>query len=425
MPTLPNHKGSTPIRTDAGRGRADQEAENQMISRRAVLTLPALTALGVAGAARTALADAGTLFTALNAYRASNGVAPLTRAWGADMVAQSWSEQMARTLSLEHNPSYASWLPTGWSRAGENVGYAYDDTTLNDAWVASSGHRENMLNPAFTHVGIGWVQSGDGRIWGTQDFAAYSGSVTTSTPPCLVATRSGAGRVMVRSVESRPAQFDIGGGIVGQPSVVVRDGQYEVYAQSTNGKLYVRRGWQPWQALGVDIWGGPPAAVLVGSRVEIFARNQAGALAKVVSTYPGAYSGPLVLGGKVQPGTAPAACVVAGAVTVAVVGTNLVTYTTSGDGGGFVNQGGQVLGITAATVGGVATLVARGTNSVLYQRAVSSGGWTNIGGLTYEAPIVPAPAVSTTPVAFVKGTNGYWYSRALTGGSWTKSFAAS
>ena len=41
------------------------------------------------------------------------------------------------------------------------------------AWMDSPGHRANILNCAFTEVGIGRADTGDGPYW-TQNFAAPS-----------------------------------------------------------------------------------------------------------------------------------------------------------------------------------------------------------------------------------------------------------
>ena len=43
-----------------------------------------------------------------------------------------------------------------YSYAGENIAYRYSDTlSVHQAWMCSSGHRENILNSNFTHLGVG------------------------------------------------------------------------------------------------------------------------------------------------------------------------------------------------------------------------------------------------------------------------------
>ena len=57
------------------------------------------------------------------------------------------------------------------SYCGENCAHGHITVhAVVEGWMKSEGHRKNMLNPAYTH--IGWGKAGDG--WGTywaQDFA--------------------------------------------------------------------------------------------------------------------------------------------------------------------------------------------------------------------------------------------------------------
>jgi len=44
------------------------------------------------------------------------------------------------------------------------------------AWMASPGHRKNLLNPVYTLSGVGIAVGRDNRLWMTQDFALVSGT---------------------------------------------------------------------------------------------------------------------------------------------------------------------------------------------------------------------------------------------------------
>lgn len=44
--------------------------------------------------------------------------------------------------------------------------------TIHDRLAASPEHRANMLDPRFTHLGVGVARSPDGRVWVVQVFAA-------------------------------------------------------------------------------------------------------------------------------------------------------------------------------------------------------------------------------------------------------------
>jgi uncharacterized protein YkwD len=41
-----------------------------------------------------------------------------------------------------------------------------------DAWMNSSGHRRNILDPAFTNVGVASTQGANGVVYWTMDLAA-------------------------------------------------------------------------------------------------------------------------------------------------------------------------------------------------------------------------------------------------------------
>jgi uncharacterized protein YkwD len=57
---------------------------------------------------------------------------------------------------------------------GENVAWTSGFTTAQvvTLWMNSSGHRANILNPAFAHIGVGRATSSRGTIYWTQDFGA-------------------------------------------------------------------------------------------------------------------------------------------------------------------------------------------------------------------------------------------------------------
>lgn len=99
-------------------------------------------------------------------------------------VARDWSQTMARTGAYVHRPEWA-WLDgfPGWSAAAENIhtcdaGHLASIGGSNevlaryfvDGWMASPGHRANILNPALTRLGVGVARAGDGRFSATQNF---------------------------------------------------------------------------------------------------------------------------------------------------------------------------------------------------------------------------------------------------------------
>jgi uncharacterized protein YkwD len=60
-----------------------------------------------------------------------------------------------------------------YSTAGENVAAGYPDAeAVMAGWMGSDGHRENILNPSFEHLGVGYSVGDDGNAYWTQNFGA-------------------------------------------------------------------------------------------------------------------------------------------------------------------------------------------------------------------------------------------------------------
>ena len=113
---------------------------------------------------------------ATNAARAAHGLAPLTANAGLTDVAIGWSGTQAAQNRMYHNPTVAGQIPGGWAHYGENVLQNYAHATpqqLVDQWMASPGHRLNMLHPGHTAMGVGVAVAADGKLYATQVFARY------------------------------------------------------------------------------------------------------------------------------------------------------------------------------------------------------------------------------------------------------------
>ena len=122
----------------------------------------------------------GEMVALVNSYRAQNGVGPVAENGQLDLAAIDHSNDMAQRQVLTH---------TGWdgSNAGQRIranGYsarawgenvAYGQTTVAEAmaaWMNSAGHRANILNPAFSDVGVAGVPAANGVIYWTMVLAA-------------------------------------------------------------------------------------------------------------------------------------------------------------------------------------------------------------------------------------------------------------
>lgn len=117
----------------------------------------------------------GEVIRLVNVERAKQGLKDLTYDWQLSRVARYKSKDMSDNNYFSHtSPTYGSPFEMmksfgiSYRSAGENIakGQATPKAVV-DAWMNSSGHRANILNKSFTHIGVGYVEKG--KYW-TQMF---------------------------------------------------------------------------------------------------------------------------------------------------------------------------------------------------------------------------------------------------------------
>jgi hypothetical protein len=153
------------------------------------LATVSLTVTAFVGGAITAPAamasPAGDLASATNSARAAAGLPGLALNGQLSAVAQAWANQLAVAGVLSHNGSLRAQI-TGWSVLGENVGLAGDITAVQAAFMASAAHRNNILDPRFTQMGVGSATSiypscNCQVLWVVVDFRRPTSAPATST----------------------------------------------------------------------------------------------------------------------------------------------------------------------------------------------------------------------------------------------------
>jgi uncharacterized protein YkwD len=115
----------------------------------------------------------------VNAERAAAGVAPLAVDTRLAAAAQAHSDDQAATLTMSHTGSNGSTLADRinaagypWITIGENVAAGQPTAAaVVAAWMGSTGHRANILNASYAHLGVGvaYATGGYGIYW-TLDF---------------------------------------------------------------------------------------------------------------------------------------------------------------------------------------------------------------------------------------------------------------
>jgi hypothetical protein len=146
-----------------------------------------IAASSVVAAVPASASDAtseATFVSKINAERTARGLAPLAAAYDLTLVARAQSDRMAATSTLDHNPNLATDV-TNWLKVAENVGYGTSVDGLHKAFMASSGHAANILDPTVTQVGVGVTWSG-GTLWVTEDFRQPTPGFSPPPPPAPV-----------------------------------------------------------------------------------------------------------------------------------------------------------------------------------------------------------------------------------------------
>src|SRR5947209_2227568 len=107
------------------------------------------------------------LFDLVNEERGRAGLAVL--AWDERLVpvARAHSEEMFKLKYFSHESPIAGSpfdrlkaAGITYARAGENLAYAQSVAVAHRALMDSPGHRENILRPEFTRIGIGVISAG-------------------------------------------------------------------------------------------------------------------------------------------------------------------------------------------------------------------------------------------------------------------------
>ena len=104
----------------------------------------------------------------VNEIRVKHGLNTLIHDWQLSRVARYKSQDMNDLNYFSHtSPTYGSpfnmmkSFGIAYRTAGENIARGYSTPkTVVDAWMNSPGHKANILNSSYTHIGVGYVSGG-------------------------------------------------------------------------------------------------------------------------------------------------------------------------------------------------------------------------------------------------------------------------
>jgi len=121
--------------------------------------------------------DIRVLLSALNAERTSRGLAPLGLDPNLCKIARSYASEMAERNFFGHTSPDGDTPFKRMDRAHYRYGYAGENIALDESPASaaqalwrSNSHRENILEPHYSKVGIGAIESASGEIF-VEDFS--------------------------------------------------------------------------------------------------------------------------------------------------------------------------------------------------------------------------------------------------------------
>lgn len=132
----------------------------------------------------------GQILKLVNQERAEVGADPLQINEQLDRAANLHSQDQAGMDRMTHTGSNGSSIGDRVKKSGytysytaENVapvaldsetvmhgGEGFNGITLNPGWMGSENHRNNILNPDFEDIGVGYAESADGSPYWTLSF---------------------------------------------------------------------------------------------------------------------------------------------------------------------------------------------------------------------------------------------------------------
>ncbi|HVE93495.1 MAG TPA: CAP domain-containing protein [Acidimicrobiales bacterium] len=148
----------------------------------ALVSTAAGTSAGLANeTAQASPGDESAFVSAINRIRADRGLGSLRVDGELAGIARNWSYRMAADGAISHRPDLREGVSSNWTSLGENVGVGPSVSDLMNAFVNSPGHYKNIVEPKFTHIGVGAVVT-DGMIYTAHEFMAVEGSSSAPAP---------------------------------------------------------------------------------------------------------------------------------------------------------------------------------------------------------------------------------------------------
>ena len=197
-----------------------------------------------------------------NSERKQNTVSQLTEDALLDQAAQAKAEDMARNGYFSHvgpdGKTPWQWISASgyqYQYAGENLAVRFvDSKDVVNAWMESPTHRENMVKPVYTQIGVGVAEGmyqGQPASYVVQYFGTPKG--TGAAVPGVVPTRTVAAASAAQAVTSQPAGAPTVEGAATEASVVPTNTHAATVSNNASRQL-VRLFSEPRESSTMVLW---------------------------------------------------------------------------------------------------------------------------------------------------------------------------
>lgn len=139
--------------------------------------------------------DENLVLTLLNATRTALGRHAVSHNDYLMGMARRQAQRMADRGDIYHNPNLGGEIGASgmnWRKVGENVGMGPNVSLIEDAFLKSPHHYENIIDPAYNIAAIGAIKGDDGKMYVVQVFANVVSAAAAPAPAASVAPKPAA-----------------------------------------------------------------------------------------------------------------------------------------------------------------------------------------------------------------------------------------
>lgn len=129
----------------------------------------------------------------VNQTRGGRGLGQLPDNSGLKTIARRQAQNMAAAGFIFHTTdlvAQANSLALSYKALGENVGVGPSVEAVEDAFIASPHHFENIVDPEYNALGVGATAGGNGALYFSQNFGALKAAAPPPPPPAQPAVQA-------------------------------------------------------------------------------------------------------------------------------------------------------------------------------------------------------------------------------------------